>query len=266
MTFLSILSRGQQFKLVLFGALAIGVLATMAGRGTLAYFTTQVTTTGNLFSAGNLHFNINDNNQTGAGLTTVTSSITLSNMKPGDSVYAPMKVTNVGSLDAQYGIKYAATGGSSDLTSHLKIRLVGRGSGAGVNADCLSGSFTDVTKWNEQIEPALATLAATHTSVGSTSTVAAITDGAWVAGDTTAGAYLPLDHSGAASGLDTDVLCVLVTFPDAGAPSSLTTEDNTYNAATAGTWSTTLVFTLDGRQRHHPVDFDQPTAPTTGNF
>ena len=28
-------SRGQQFKLVLFGALVIGVLATMAGRGTL---------------------------------------------------------------------------------------------------------------------------------------------------------------------------------------------------------------------------------------
>ncbi len=224
MTFLSILSRGQQFKLVLFGALAIGVLATMAGRGTLAYFTTQVTTTGNLFSAGNLHFNINDNNQTGAGLTTVTSSITLSNMKPGDSVYAPMKVTNVGSLDGQYGIKYAATGGSSDLTSHLKIRLAGRGSGAGVNADCLSGSFTDTSLWNEQIQPALATLAATHTFVAE------------------------------------------VTFPDAGAPSSLTTEDNTYNAAAAATWSTTLVFTIDGQQRHHPVEFDQPTAPTTGNF
>jgi predicted ribosomally synthesized peptide with SipW-like signal peptide len=259
-------SRGQQLKLVLFGALAIGVLATMTGRGTLAYFTTQVTSTGNTFSAGNLHFSITDNNQTGAGLTAVTSSITLSNMKPGDSVYAPMKVTNIGSLDAQYGIKYAATGGTSDLTSHLKISLVGRGSGAGVNADCLSTSFTDVTKWKEQIAPTLATMAASHTFVNSASTTGPITDGAWVAGDTTAGAYLALDHTGATSGLDTDVLCVEVNFPDAGAPLSLTTEDNTYNDASAGTWSTTLVFTLDGQQRHHPVEFDQPTAPTTGNY
>ena len=87
-------SRSQQLKLVLFGALVIGVLATMTGRGTLAYFTAQVTSTANTFSAGNLHFSIKDNNQTGAGLTTVTSSITLSNMKPGDSVYAPMTVAN----------------------------------------------------------------------------------------------------------------------------------------------------------------------------
>jgi len=259
-------SRGQQIKLVLFGAVVIGVLATMTGRGTLAYFTTQVTSTGNTFSAGNLHFNINDNNQAGAGLTAVTQSVTLSNMKPGDSVYAPIKVTNVGSLDAQYGVKYDAAAGSSDLTSHLKIRLVGRGSGAGVNADCVSGSFTDTAKWNEQIAPSLATLAASHTFVDSTSTTAPAHDGAWVAADTTAGAYLALDHSGASSGFDTDVLCAEVNFPDAGAPADLTSGDNTYNDASAGTWSTTLVFTLDGQQRHHPVEFDQPTAPTTGNY
>ena len=126
--------------------------------------------------------------------------------------------------------------------------------------------FTTPSDWNEQIAPSLATLAASHTFVDSTSSTPPTTDGAWVSGDTTAGAYLVLDHSGAASGLDTDVLCVEVTFPDGGAPGSLTTGDNAFNAAAAGTWSTTLVFTFDGQQRHHPVEFDQPTGATTGNY
>jgi len=252
-------------KLLLLATIATGLLATAAGRGTMAYFTTQVTSTGDQFSAGNLHFNINDNNESAGGLTTVASSITLSNMKPGDSVYAPITVTNVGTLDAQYGVKYAATGGASDLTPQLQIALVGKGSGAGANTDCKSSSFTDTTKWNEQVAPSLATLAASHTFVASNSAVAPITDGAWVASDTTAGAYLVLNHSGAAT-LSSDTLCVEVTFPDGGAPGSLTTGDNAFNAASAGTWSTTLVFTIDGQQRHHPVEFDQPTAPTTGNY
>lgn len=268
MSFLITLGRDQLFKLVLLAALAAGVLASVAGRGTLAYFTTQVTSTGNQFSAGNLHFNINDNNQTGAGLTTVTSSITLSNMKPGDIVFAPITVKNVGSIDAQWGVKYAATAGSSDLTPVLQIALVGRGSGNGAYADCQAGAsnFGSSTKWVERIAPTLATLQAAQTYVSATSTVAPQTPGAWGATDTTNNAHLVMEHSGASSGLDTDILCVEVKWPDGGLPTSLTTEDNQYNAASAGTWSTTIVFTFDGQQLNRNVEFDQPTAPTTGNY
>jgi predicted ribosomally synthesized peptide with SipW-like signal peptide len=265
MAFLISLGRDQLLRLVLVAALATGVLTSVAGRGTLAYFTTQVTSTGNQFSAGTLHFNVNDNNQAGAGLTTVASSITLSNMKPGDTVFAPIKVTNTGTIDSQFGIKYASTGGTSDLTSHLTIALVGRGSGAGVNADCLSTSFTDTTLWSEQIAPSLATLAASHTYVDATSVVAPTTPGEWVAGDTVAGAHIVLEHAGVANNLDEDVMCVQVQFPDGGAPGSLTTDDNAFNDAAAGTWSTTIVFTFDGEQLNRNVEFDQPAAPTTGN-
>src|SRR5258708_17373684 len=144
MPFLISLGRDQLLKLVLLTALATGVLASVAGRGTLAYFTTQVTSTSNVFSAGQLHFNVNDNNQAPGGLTTVTSSITLTNMKPGDVVYAPITVSNVGTIDAQWGIKYATTAGSSDLGSLVKIALVGRGSGTTVATDSApTGDFTD---------------------------------------------------------------------------------------------------------------------------
>ena len=117
------------------GVLALGILSVQVGRGTLAYFTTQVGSTANTFTAGNLHFNINDNTDGTAGHTTVSSSIALANMKPGDSVYAPIKVTNIGSLDGQYGISYTASNsGGTDLTAFLTIGVVGAGSGTGPSA------------------------------------------------------------------------------------------------------------------------------------
>ena len=265
MPFLNSLGRDQLLKLVLLAALATGVLVSVAGRGTLAYFTTQVTSTGNQFSAGNLHFNITDNNQTNQ--TTVASSITLSNMKPGDVVYAPITVKNIGTIDAQWGIQYAATAGTSDLGSLLQIALVGRGTGSATAADCVhTGDLTDNAVWAEQIAPSLAALQAsgTHTYVDATSTVVPATNGAWVPADATAGAHLFLEH--ATGTLDTDVLCVEVKWPDGGTPGSLTTGDNAYNAASASTWSTTILFTFDGEQLNRNVNFDQQAGPTSGNY
>jgi predicted ribosomally synthesized peptide with SipW-like signal peptide len=268
MPFLISLGRDQLFKLVLLTALATGVLASVAGRGTLAYFTTQVTSTTNTFSLGTLHFNIADNNQNLAGnLTSVTSSITLTNMKPGDTVYAPITVKNVGTIDAQWGIKYtAANSGGSNLTPLLKIALVGRGSVTGTTAaDCThTADLTDDTVWAEQIAPALATLQASQTYVDGTSTVAPATNGEWVSADATAGAHLFLQH--ASGTLDTDVLCVQVRWPDGGTPGSLTTGDNAYNSAAAATYNTTIVFTFDGEQLNRNVDFDQQAGPTSGNY
>lgn len=258
------LSGARLLKLGLVAAVATGVLSTVAGHGTLAYFTTQVTSTPNTFSAGNLHFNVTDNNETAAGLTTVTSSITLSNMKPGDSVFAPITVTNVGSLDAQYGMKYSATGGASDLTTHLQIAVVGMGSGTG--ASCDASHFTTTSVWKEQIVPvAEAMTDAGRTFVNSTSTQAPATDGTYTSSDVSANAYLPLNHAGAAN-FSSDTLCVEVAWPDAGAPGSLTTGDNAQNAASSGTWTSTVTFTFDGQQRHHPVEFDETSGPASGNY
>src|ERR1700716_2842833 len=105
-------SGAQLLRFGVVATLATGVLATAAGRGTLAYFTTQVTSGSNTFTAGNLHFTISDNNETA---TAVSTSITPSNMKPGDVVYAPVSLANTGSVDAKWGIKYTTTTGAANL-------------------------------------------------------------------------------------------------------------------------------------------------------
>jgi hypothetical protein len=49
----------------------------------------------------------------------------------------------------------------------------------------------------------------------------------------------------ATSGLD--VLCMQVSWTDGGAPLSLTTQDNAYNGANAGAYSTNINFIFDGQ-------------------
>jgi predicted ribosomally synthesized peptide with SipW-like signal peptide len=266
---MTVFKRAATMQTLTVGVLLAGVLSVQVGHGTMAYFTTQVTSTGNTFSAGNLHFNINDNTDATAGHTTVASSIALTNMKPGDSVYAPILLTNVGSLDAQYGIKYVTTnvsGAGTDLTTHLQMAIVARGSGTGAAADCVNISpaflFADTGVWTEQIQPTLTGLVVAPVSpiVTSTGATGPVLDGTYDATDAAATAYLPLDHAG------TDLLCVRVTFPDAGAPASLVLGDNVFNHATAQTWDATIVFTFDAQQRNHPVEFDQIAGPTVGNF
>jgi len=223
-------SRGQQFKLVLFGALVIGVLATMAGRGTLAYFTTQVRSDTNTFTAGTLQFHVGDIDE--SDLTpAVTSSISFSTMKPGDVVYAPIEIDNVGSLAAKYGILYGATTTTgTDLTPALDLAIVGKGTGTGTKTNtatngtaCNATTFGTASVWSETIrttapmDPAGETIVAVATS---TLNLAA-TNGV-------------------------DILCMQVKFHDSGAPGSLTTGDNVYNDTTIGHTNTTVNFVFDG--------------------
>jgi predicted ribosomally synthesized peptide with SipW-like signal peptide len=98
----------------LFGALGMGLLSLSAGSGTLAFFTTQVQSNNNTFTAGNLRFNISDSLSTTGQYPSIGSSLSLLNMKPGDAVYAPIKLTNIGNIDAKFGIKYTT---SSELAS-----------------------------------------------------------------------------------------------------------------------------------------------------
>jgi predicted ribosomally synthesized peptide with SipW-like signal peptide len=93
----------------LFGALGMGLLSLSAGSGTLAYFTTQVQSNNNTFTAGNLRFNILDSITHTGQYPSVGSSLSNLNMKPGDVVYAPIQLNNVGNIDARYGVKYTVT-------------------------------------------------------------------------------------------------------------------------------------------------------------
>ena len=136
MTFRIALSGAQQAKLLLVGALATGVLSTVAGRGTMAYFTTQVTSTPNTFTAGTLRLEIADVNDA-RSINPVTSSIVFNNIKPGDTVYAPIELTNTGTLDLKYGLRYTtatSAGGDQDLAPALKLAINSSVGGTGTKA------------------------------------------------------------------------------------------------------------------------------------
>ena len=232
MTYLSTaLSRAPQLKLVLFAVLAIGMLAMTAGRGTEAWFTTQVQSVTNVFTSGTLKFKAGDIDETG-----VTPSVTASigfaaTMKPGDTVYAPIEIDNVGSLAAKFGILYTTTTTGTNLAPGLDLAIVGKGTGTGTKTNttlnataCNATTFGTAAVWSEQtIRVNAAMVAAGETIVP-------------VASSTL---LLP-----AVNGLD--ILCMKVTFHDSGAPLSLTTQDNFYNNVTIGATNTTVAFVFDG--------------------
>lgn len=87
-------------KKLLLLALALLLVAGMAGAGTFAYFSDTEASTANTFTAGTMDLKVMDNNEGwGEG---VTLTWTLSNMRPGDSTYGWVKVDKVGSLDANH--------------------------------------------------------------------------------------------------------------------------------------------------------------------
>jgi predicted ribosomally synthesized peptide with SipW-like signal peptide len=223
-------SRGQQLKLALVGALAVGVLATMTGRGTLAYFTTQVRSDTNTFTAGTLQFHVGDSDE--SNLTpAVTTSISFATMKPGDVAYAPIEIDNVGSLAAKYGILYTTTTSGTNLAPALDLAIVGKGTGTGTKTttannatSCNATSFASSTVWSEQSIRTAAPL------VSAGQTIVAV-------GSSTL-------NLAAVSGVD--ILCMQVTFHDHGAPGSLTTGDNVYNDTTIDHTNTTVNFVFDG--------------------
>jgi predicted ribosomally synthesized peptide with SipW-like signal peptide len=271
-------SRGLLLKLLLVSALATGVLASAAGRGTMAYFTTQVTSTANTFTTGSLHFEVakfggTPPNAAQGTSGTVSTSISLTNMKPGDTVFAPLTIKNAGSLDARWGIAYDATdnnGSTDNLAKALKVGIVGSGNVSSPDvANCSAAHFTDTTYWAEQILPLDVMTFATAKSVVSSTPLVALAgaDGTY---DSTADAAssLPLAHA------TTDVLCIEIQFPD-GTPGNpdedhtTLTHDNAWNGDATHTYSTKITFTVDGRQRLDPSDsaleFDESGAVATGN-
>jgi len=262
MSFLTFLSRGLQPKLLLVALMVTGVLATAAGRGTLAYFTTQAASNTNTFTAGNLHFRIADDSSHSATSTNATNAVTISttmsltNMKPGDVVFAPIHLTNLGSVNAKWGVAYSTVADPTytNLATALTLALVGRGSGTGTatNSDCKSGNsggFGDSALWAERIlaTPEAMTNAG-RTIVDSTWTTAPTTDGAYATTEAGASHFLPMHPSvtaaNAATGdaLADDVVCIRVEFPN-------DPTNNNWNGDTPVTYETNITLTFVGEQR-----------------
>jgi predicted ribosomally synthesized peptide with SipW-like signal peptide len=250
-------------RLMLVSAVATGVLATAAGHGTMAYFTSTVVSDQNAFTAGNLQLNIADNNSNSATTDhtnpskTVDTSITLSNMKPGDVVFAPIHVSNVGSIDARLGIAYStakSTGATDDIAKALTIELVGRGSGTGTMATCNSTTIDDGTHWLDRVIDAPAGMFATQGTIVSSGWTTPSTAGQYASGDSAAHKYLKMpggeniDGSASNSAEADDIFCVRVEMPS--------TVDNTWNGTSPDSYDTTVTFTFDAAQLVQSAETD----------
>jgi predicted ribosomally synthesized peptide with SipW-like signal peptide len=211
---------GMRFMLL--ATLAAGMLSMNAGRGTLAYFTTQVASTANTFTAGTLRFTLDDNNE--SGTQAVTTSLTNVNIAPTKSAQDSLRINNSGTLDGKYGLAIATHQVGSDLDLSPALKLTVRAAAAGTFASCATDDITDNTKW---------------TNIG-VENVSLPANGAAASTliDVTGGSARPLPVTGG-----TEVLCAKVNFPDSGSNS-----DDTYNSQNPAVhYSTNVDFTFDGR-------------------
>ena len=93
--------------------IVLGILSLLAGQGTLAYFTSTATSTGNVFSTGTVTLRLTDPNET--SLAAVTASFGSASFRPGDTVAGYTTVLNTGTLPFDYGLNYTATNTSGTL-------------------------------------------------------------------------------------------------------------------------------------------------------
>jgi len=85
---------------ILTAVFVVGLVATMAGAGIYAYFSDTETSTGNIFTAGTLNLQIRDGDESwGDG---VTSTWTMSNMKPGDTCTGFVGLRRLGTISADH--------------------------------------------------------------------------------------------------------------------------------------------------------------------
>jgi predicted ribosomally synthesized peptide with SipW-like signal peptide len=227
-------------RLVLVAAVTTGALSLVAGHGTLAFFTTQVSSTPNTFTAGTLRLFVGDVNEAPfAG--PAASSITFANMKPGDIVYAPIEMANDGTLPARYGIKYttsiaAPTVFNQDLAPGLTLAIKASAGGTGTRGTvalaaataCSAANWGSAGVWGADVRVGAAMVA------GAGQTVTGVASLPTAAGNGPAQGGRDLAVSAR------ETLCVQVTFTE---PAVL---DNTYNNATNAGTGTNITFVFDG--------------------
>ncbi len=106
-------SRSERSRLVLgLVALAVSVLG-VTTVVTGAYFTDQQDITGNTFSTGSVDLSA----------TPATAVVTLSAMAPGDTVTAPLTVSNAGTLAYRYALLSTVTASTPDLAAQLDLTV-----------------------------------------------------------------------------------------------------------------------------------------------
>jgi hypothetical protein len=105
---------------ILLGALiAIGIMSGSAAQGTIAHFSTVVTSQGNQFSAGTLR--IDD--------LPMSSTLSMSNLIAGDNFDAQLVISNPGTLDLTYAMTTSFIG-STDLADDLLLTVRAKTSSA----------------------------------------------------------------------------------------------------------------------------------------
>lgn len=139
-------------KKILMSILVIGIVATMFGAGTFAYFTDVEKSTGNTMSAGTLDIEIGDNNE-GYSNNPVTASFNSpANLAPGETFETgPVYLKNVGTMDIGFiwarfcnlvhdeGINTDAelsdTPARCDISKYIKLVSVSESNDGGTNYD-----------------------------------------------------------------------------------------------------------------------------------
>lgn len=202
-------------RVILVLVVVAGIIAAAGSGGTLAYFTSTATSTENTFTAGTVRLLVADDDDVAAA--SIDGSISGTNLKPGDTVYGYITVSNAGTLPFDYGLKYTATNGATALI-------------AGTGTDPTLEVYSGVTSTNcaeGNVDGGTSEYGPTTLSTVANTTI-------FDSGDAS---KRSLDASGGAN--DEETLCLVVNWPNGAAGAE--------NAQQGG--SATIVFNFDARQQ-----------------
>ena len=146
--------------------LTIGCVVGLGTVGTLAYWTDSVTISSQSFTAGSLDLQVN-----GSNTPTAVTTLTMSNMAPGESAAGSFAVQNKGSVDLTYTLAGTAAG---TLAPNLRVTTylggtVGNTTVSGVRTGTCTGGTAQTT--NQTLSAsALNVIPTAQTLVGTTGT------------------------------------------------------------------------------------------------
>lgn len=168
-------------RLLLAMVVALGVLSTQAGRGTLSFFTDSATSSGNTFSTGTIDIALANGTGTvdcdgmGAGTDTLGVVLNESLRKPGDFKTVGICVKNAGTLNTQWSLASTVSDNTDNFTllkSVMKMRIWTLTAATATNATaCIEGfdsagnSTTMVTQTDFGAEVYSTALLSTNPSV-----------------------------------------------------------------------------------------------------
>ena len=134
-------------RVILTLVMTLGVLSLQAGQGTLAYFTSTATSTGNTFASGTVSLKLTDADETAQAA--ITASIGAANFKPGDTVVGHVTVQNGGTLPFDYGLKYTAANTTGTLwvagATNPTLQVYAAGAAGNCTVANVTGARTGLT-------------------------------------------------------------------------------------------------------------------------